>query len=368
MMYQINTENNSGSAKSLETISSERSLVFRPRLLPGPVCSFEDPLLLSNNPHRRPCLSRSSSISSTSSFLNDIKTFDGFDLKLFDRRVQPIIAGHKLTDLELDDDDDNGNVSSLSHRECCFPEETESMAKFLEDFLEGESQKTSALPSRDPSRMNASTESISKVLEDFFQGSAQAAPSVPAQDHFKIPERPSNKPIVAARTELQKEKRQTPPRSATVKRRPRGKKLSKLNASSAARKPRRIIPEIKDYILDEEPTDLDVVGGRGNVSNHHMGNRRYWSKILERRNQYKTLCCGRNAPEKNIIAESIVNDIESNNGRFLEREKPTGRYYVVPRQAILVKVKQALRDEYVPLWARSKEIQSMKAVYSNKRY
>jgi hypothetical protein len=73
-------------------------------------------------------------------------------------------------------------------------------------------------------------------------------------------------------------------------------------------------------------------------------------KVLESRQAYRA--CGKNTLEKAMLAQSIVDFVESVNGRFLQQEKETGCFFVLPKKAALGKVKQALRDNYVPLWAR----------------
>lgn len=115
-------------------------------------------------------------------------------------------------------------------------------------------------------------------------------------------------------------------------------------------KKRRIIPENKEFIAEDEPGHLDVVGGRGGVSTHHEGNKRYWLEVLRRREEYRA--CGDSNRDKSRIAASIVDYIKSDGGRFLDKDKATKRFFVLPDKVSLDKVKQALRDEYVPVWAR----------------
>eukprot|EP00980_Cylindrotheca_fusiformis_P012032 scaffold2854_cov117-Cylindrotheca_fusiformis.AAC.1 len=103
-----------------------------------------------------------------------------------------------------------------------------------------------------------------------------------------------------------------------------------------------------DLYLDvgEKPTLLDIVFGRGGGANHHPGNRRYWEHVLSHRSEYKLLCDDDKA-EKHRIAVSIMNYL-AETGRFLQKETHTGRWYRLPTETIIVKIKQALRDEYVP--------------------
>jgi hypothetical protein len=129
---------------------------------------------------------------------------------------------------------------------------------------------------------------------------------------------------------------------------------SEATKAKRTRKARRQLPENKDDLYigkGESPTLLDVVSGRGGGSNHHEGNQRYWRQILTRRPTYRLLGADDKA-EKTAIAESIRNYI-TEHGRFLQKEAKTGRWFVLPQKIVLDKIKQALRDKYVPEFARS---------------
>lgn len=121
------------------------------------------------------------------------------------------------------------------------------------------------------------------------------------------------------------------------------------------KKPRRAIPENKEYIPEnEQPTDADVVGGRGGRSNHHAGNRPYWIKILGSRFHYRT-CQSDTA--KTAIAKDILDFIKvDKGGRFLNLDSKTNRWFVLPDAVVLDKIKQALRDKYIPFWAKNMNI------------
>mmetsp|Transcript_22425 Transcript_22425/g.50069 ORF Transcript_22425/g.50069 Transcript_22425/m.50069 type:complete len:595 (+) Transcript_22425:69-1853(+) len=134
---------------------------------------------------------------------------------------------------------------------------------------------------------------------------------------------------------------------------------TKKKAKKRVRKPRRIIPHDKEFIPeDEQPTQEDVVGGRGGRSNHHPGNRPYWIRILESRAEY-TNCC--NDMDKARIANGILNYVQQMlGGRFLNIDNDTKRWYLLPNAVVLDKIKQALRDKYVPFWARDLKIEGKK--------
>ena len=49
------------------------------------------------------------------------------------------------------------------------------------------------------------------------------------------------------------------------------------------------------------------------------------------------------------MAQKVVNSIQSKGGRFVQKEKgENGRWFVLPKKVVMSKVKQALRDRYVP--------------------
>jgi len=123
------------------------------------------------------------------------------------------------------------------------------------------------------------------------------------------------------------------------------------------RKPRRAIPNEKEYIPEnEQPTQTDVVGGRGGRSNHHPGNRPYWIRILESRQEYTR---SRSDHEKARIANGILRYVQEElKGRFLNIDSKTKRWYILPDTVVLDKIKQALRDKYIPYWARELQIES----------
>eukprot|EP00980_Cylindrotheca_fusiformis_P023481 scaffold10507_cov128-Cylindrotheca_fusiformis.AAC.14 len=127
----------------------------------------------------------------------------------------------------------------------------------------------------------------------------------------------------------------------------------KATKAKRARKPRRQLPEKLDdlYIGEgESPTPLDVVGGRGGVSNNHRGNQRYWKRILAERPKYKSLGKKDNNT-KTAIAQSIMDFVTDTGGRFLQKHE-NGRWIILPKKIVIDKIKQALRDKHVPDYAR----------------
>jgi hypothetical protein len=136
-----------------------------------------------------------------------------------------------------------------------------------------------------------------------------------------------------------------------------------VGQSKTSKRSRRLIPEIKEYIPShEQPTQFDVVSGRGGRANHHAGNRPYWTKILDSRRIYRS---SDDNQVKAAIARAIVEYIQNSSGRFLQRDNNAKRWFVLPETVALHKVKQALRDKYVPLWARK---MNLKVEGASKKY
>lgn len=117
-------------------------------------------------------------------------------------------------------------------------------------------------------------------------------------------------------------------------------KPCKPSSGKSKRKPRKIIPEVKDYVVGVY-RDTDILFGRGGRSNHHQGNKLYRDKVTEMQPHYRK--CDKN--EKTMVAQTIVDSInKEHNGRFLELDKEADRWYIVPNIVARRKVGQALRE------------------------
>eukprot|EP00934_Nitzschia_sp_Nitz4_P005893 Nitzschia sp. Nitz4//scaffold4_size323378//82672//83976//NITZ4_000639-RA/size323378-snap-gene-0.446-mRNA-1//-1//CDS//3329553336//5883//frame0 len=115
--------------------------------------------------------------------------------------------------------------------------------------------------------------------------------------------------------------------------------VKSTSSSGSKRKPRKVIPDRKEYI--DEYTENDVLFGRGGRSNHHLGNKVYRDLVTEKQAYYKS--CDKN--QKTAVAQSIVDEVQQERkGRFLELCKETGKYFVVPNIMARRKVGQALRE------------------------
>lgn len=123
-------------------------------------------------------------------------------------------------------------------------------------------------------------------------------------------------------------------------------KAKRVRRTKSNRKPRRQLPEIKTYIAEKEPTDKDILGGRGGKTNNHPGNKIHWLEVLSRRQRYKSAV---DDDEKTRIAQEVLDCvINKHGGRYVQQDKKEGKWYVLPNKVALDKAKQALRDKHVP--------------------
>jgi hypothetical protein len=106
-------------------------------------------------------------------------------------------------------------------------------------------------------------------------------------------------------------------------------------------KSRKVIPEVKTYV---DFTDDDVLLGRGGLSNRHPGNRRYREEIENAKDVYRSA----SKEEKTQWASLLVDYVKKYGGRFLEKDKANGQWYIVPEVVARRKAGQALREDNTP--------------------
>lgn len=109
---------------------------------------------------------------------------------------------------------------------------------------------------------------------------------------------------------------------------------------------KKIIPKNKRYL---EPTEKDVLMGRGGKSNHHPGNMRYRTEIDRLQEEYKKTD---DKDEKTHISEALVLHVQSYGGNFLEKDDDG--WYVIDDVVARRKVSQALREDKDPEKRRAK--------------
>lgn len=104
------------------------------------------------------------------------------------------------------------------------------------------------------------------------------------------------------------------------------------------RRPRKkIVPDVKEYV---EPTDIDVLLGRGGRSNHHPGNKRYREEVQNLQGWYLGV---EDKNEKTDLSQCLVDYVHSYEGRFLYKDEVG--WYVVPNIIARRKASQALRED-----------------------
>ena len=91
-----------------------------------------------------------------------------------------------------------------------------------------------------------------------------------------------------------------------------------------------------------EPSENDILMGRGGGTNNHVGNRNYRDIIQRHKAQYSQSA----KHEKQGFSRSIVDMIRNLNppGRFLTKDKKTGYYYDIGDKAAVEKTSQCLRE------------------------
>ena len=92
----------------------------------------------------------------------------------------------------------------------------------------------------------------------------------------------------------------------------------------------------------EEPTDRDVLLGRGGMTNHHVGNRLYREKIEDFKPYYQKLS---GKDDKQEFSKKVVNFVHMYGGRFLEKDAYSDGWVEVEKNKARKKVGQALREQ-----------------------
>ena len=98
---------------------------------------------------------------------------------------------------------------------------------------------------------------------------------------------------------------------------------------------------VKEFVQD--PTDLDVLLGRGGKSNHHPGNKKYRDEVGNLQQWYKAS----QKNEKTDLSQCLVNYVHSYGGRFLKADT-SGKWYIVTNLVARRKASQALREHATP--------------------
>jgi hypothetical protein len=112
--------------------------------------------------------------------------------------------------------------------------------------------------------------------------------------------------------------------------------------STTKKKKKKKATRVIDFSTAAEPTEDDILFGRGGDINKHPGNVRFREKARELASLYEA--CGDSKEEKYDLSVKLVDCMKSENRRFLEKG-PDGLWYEVLGNGIRKKASQALREK-----------------------
>ena len=101
----------------------------------------------------------------------------------------------------------------------------------------------------------------------------------------------------------------------------------------------------RKYIIGE-PTDLDVLLGRGGGANKHPGNIKYRKEVEKIKPRY---CHVRTKTGKTDMSYAVVNHVYQYGGRFLEKDRQQGMWFLADPKKARKKCSQALREDTAKL-------------------
>ena len=102
-----------------------------------------------------------------------------------------------------------------------------------------------------------------------------------------------------------------------------------------------------------EPSNYDVICGRGKMCDNHIGNRRFRVTIEINLAQYKNAI---SKVDRALVINGIIDQIRaaSSNGGFVKKDLETGQWFVLEDEAVREKVGRATRDFIASLQGASK--------------
>ena len=89
------------------------------------------------------------------------------------------------------------------------------------------------------------------------------------------------------------------------------------------------------------PQEIDILCGRGGLSNKHAGNQLYLRIVQHNKDLYQEI---QNPKHKHCLAISIIDAVQGAGARFLRQNKDTGAWFELSREQTLSKTLQALRE------------------------
>ena len=202
------------------------------------------------------------------------------------------------------------------------------------------------LPTKTSKRIRSLKERKAKAMEEKQETKRFAAPAKqeqpPAAKQEKTKATKEDKPQATKKAVATKAKPVEKP--AAIAETPTPFKAKLLSVSPPKRgknKPRVPVYSTTSTYRVKEPTENDVIFGRGNGVACHVGNVKFRSYIWDARERYAE--ADRN--DKNLVAESVCEMVTAGGGKFLVKE-PNGEYWVEANERkALEKACQALREQ-----------------------
>lgn len=109
--------------------------------------------------------------------------------------------------------------------------------------------------------------------------------------------------------------------------------------------------------------NMDVLSGRGGLTNKHAGNKLFRSLVKKNRPHYQQL---KNNAHKLMLAESIIAAIDARQGRFLKRlSKDSDNWIELTDEEVVTKTTQALRE--IPAGTSSRTINVERMLEKNRQ-
>jgi hypothetical protein len=127
------------------------------------------------------------------------------------------------------------------------------------------------------------------------------------------------------------------------------KREEERNMQDHVESPQSLAVEVAGPI---EPTEMDVLLGRGGYTEHHPGNKCYLKVKAAMQPRY----FASEKTEKTRISQELVNRVHSWGGRFLQHDKETATWYEVANDTARGKASQAMREMYKPEAREAKRI------------
>jgi hypothetical protein len=105
--------------------------------------------------------------------------------------------------------------------------------------------------------------------------------------------------------------------------------------------------EARGLLFVDSIQEADVLCGRGGVSNHHVGNKRFRRVVSEMKRTYRSTEAKNH---KTDLSRAIVDHVCGYGGRFIKKDGKTGRYHVLTKAEARKKTSQALRETKELKW------------------